>query len=297
MALDGTRLSVSVVIPALSEGQNLVDTVQAVHENSGDPAPEIVVVDDGSADGAPERVAGLYAGDDRVRVIRGPGEGIARARNAGAAVARGEAIVFLDGHCYVPPGWLAPLVAPLADPQVAMTGPAFRSIRQPEVAACGVTWADPGLGNVWLPCGAAGPVPFHIGACQAVRADRFAEAGGFDPGMTRWGSEDIELCLRFWLLGLQVHGAPQSEVYHLFRAARPYSVDVMLILYNHVRLAALHLDGARLAQVLARMGDHPAAQGAIARAMSDGTLAERDRLAARRLRDAHWFFSRFGIGF
>lgn len=289
--------AVSVVIPALNEGANLIDTVACVRAHSGDPAPQIVVVDDGSTDGAPQRLAAMHAGDDRVRVVNGPRQGIAQARNAGAAAASGEVIVFLDGHCHVPDGWLAALVAPFADPAVAMTGPTFASIRDPAAMACGITWADASLGNVWLPAGTEGPVPFHIGACQAVRAATFAEVGGFDAGMTRWGSEDIELCLRLWLLGHEVHAAPASLVHHLFRTSRPYEVDTSLILYNHLRLALLHFDEARLARVLAGLIRCEGAEHSLAKAYANGVVAEREALWARRKRDVDWLFSRFGIGF
>ncbi|MCX7288999.1 MAG: glycosyltransferase [Rhodobacterales bacterium] len=297
MAYDGSDVLVSIIIPAKSEGENLIDTVAAVRENSGGLTPEIIVVDDGSEDGAPQRLAARFANDSRLQIIAGPDLGIARARNAGAGVARGEVLVFLDGHCFVPPGWLEPLVAPFADPRVAMTGPAFRSIRDHRARACGITWTDASLGNVWLPAETCGAVPFHIGACQAVRAETFAAEGGFDPGMTRWGSEDVELCLRLWLMGHDVHAAPQSEVYHLFRDARPYSVDTTLILYNHLRLALLHFDEGRLEQVIARLQAFPGSAGAISKAFTDSTLADRDRMHARRARDVGWLFQRFGIGF
>jgi GT2 family glycosyltransferase len=297
--MHGSRASagISVVIPALTEGQNLVDTVAAVRANSGTLDPEVIVVDDGSTDGAPQRIAGRFAGEPRVRVMNGPRQGVARARNAGAAVAGGEIVVFLDAHCYVPPGWLAPLVAPFDNSRVALTGPAFSSIREPASIACGVTWQDASLSNVWLPATTSGLVPFHIGACQAVRAETFAACGGFDAGMTRWGSEDIELCLRLWLLGHEVRAAPKSLVYHLFRTSRPYEVDVSMILYNHLRLALLHFDEARLEQVLARLIRFQGAEACIAKAFADGVVAERAALWARRARDIDWFFARFGIGF
>ena len=293
----GALPSVSIVIPALSEGGNLIDTVAAVRTHSGALDPEVIVVDDGSTDGAPQRAAARFASDPKVRVIHGPQEGIARARNAGAAVTGGDAIVFLDGHCYVPDGWLAPLVAPLAEAAVGLTGPAFTSIRDQRLVACGITWEDEGLGNVWLPAATTGPVPFHIGACQAVRADAFAALGGFDPGMTRWGSEDIELCLRMWLMGYEVHAAPQSLVYHLFRTSRPYDVDQAMILYNHLRLAMLHFDEARLERILARIIRCAGAERCLARALTDGLWSQREAMQRARVRDIDWLFDRFHIGF
>ena len=297
VAAKRSPMTTSVVIPALNEGSNLKDTVASVHAHSGDVEPEIIVVDDGSTDGAPQRIAARYANDETVRVIPGPQKGIAWARNAGASAANGRAIVFLDGHCYVPEGWLAPLIAPLANDAVGMSGPAFTSIREPNVAACGMTWTGEDLNTAWLPYETRGPVPFHGGGCQAVKADVFEAVGGFDRGMTRWGSEDIELCVRMWLLGYEIHAAPDSLVYHLFRTSRPYDVDYAMILYNHLRLAVLHFDEARLERVVARIIAFDGAERVFTRALTDGLWADRDGLLRKRRYDIDWLIQRFGIGF
>lgn len=56
---------------------------------------EVVVVDDGSADGTADRLPALD--DPRLRVLRHERSlGVARARNAGIEAARGEWIAFLD---------------------------------------------------------------------------------------------------------------------------------------------------------------------------------------------------------
>jgi glycosyltransferase involved in cell wall biosynthesis len=285
-----------VVIPALNEGRNLVDTVRYVLANSDCEPVEVIVADDGSVDGSAEAVRAEFVGAP-VRVVPGGG-GVARSRNAGARVAQGEVLVFLDGHCYVPEGWLRPLAEALEAGDAGMAGPAFTSIRDPRMKACGVTWREPSLGNVWLPCAnEVTPVPFHIGACQAVRADAFWDAGGYDEGMTRWGSEDIELCLRMWLMGYEVIAQPASLVYHLFRTSRSYDVDVHMVMYNHLRLALLHFDEASLDRVVRQMLVFPGVEKSLALAMTDGTWQARQELLARRKRSFEWFRRRFEIPF
>ena len=288
-------MHVSVILPAHNEGQNLVDTVAYVRQNSGDVDLEVIIVDDGSDDGSAQ--AALGRGDDpRLRLVQGQGLGVAGARNLGAARARGQALVFLDAHCYVPPGWLAPLVSALQGAAVGMVGPVFAGIREITARACGITWGDARLENVWLPPPAAvTEVPFHIGACQAVPAAVFREVGGYDAGMTRWGSEDIELCLRLWLLGYRVLAQPDSLVFHLFRPRHPYAVDASQALYNKLRLALSHFDEARLSRALRPMMAHPDFHRSLARAFLDDTLAHRACLLTRRQRDMDWFCRHFTI--
>ena len=90
---------VSVVIPALDEAasiQTLVEGVARTCTAAGRDF-EVVVVDDGSADGTFDRVRELHARDPRVRGIRFRGNfGKSAALTAGFAAARGEVVVTMD---------------------------------------------------------------------------------------------------------------------------------------------------------------------------------------------------------
>jgi len=82
----------SVIIPAFNAAATLARAVESVRAQSW-PAHEIIVVDDGSTDATAEIARQL--GDD-VHLIRQPNSGVSVARNAGAAAATGDWLVFLD---------------------------------------------------------------------------------------------------------------------------------------------------------------------------------------------------------
>jgi glycosyltransferase involved in cell wall biosynthesis len=62
---------------------------------------EIIVVNDGSIDGAPDICNKFAAQDSRVKVIHKKNGGLVSARKAGAASAKGEYITFVDGDDWV----------------------------------------------------------------------------------------------------------------------------------------------------------------------------------------------------
>ena len=85
---------VSVVIPTRNRWGFLSRTVRSVLAQEGVDL-ELIIVDDGSTDETPERLAAID--DARVHVLRNAESGgVARARNTGMAAARGEWIAWLD---------------------------------------------------------------------------------------------------------------------------------------------------------------------------------------------------------
>lgn len=287
---------VSVVIPTRNEGSNVVDTVAGVLRNTASPM-EVVVVDDGSEDGSPELLRRLAGNDARFRLVEAGGLGPARSRNRGAREARGRYLVFLDAHCFTPAGWLEPVLELLeSSPEVGVAGPAIADTDNVRLRGCGGTWRDERLDMSWLTgAEAATEVPFQPAGCQVVRREVFEEVGGYDEGLRRWGSEDMEFCLRVWLFGHSIQVVPRATVYHHFRTAAPYPMEMEQVVYNKLRMGFLHFDGALLGQVLERLLRYPHVPAALVRLFSDGTLEEARRLRERRIRDMDWFCRRFGM--
>jgi glycosyltransferase involved in cell wall biosynthesis len=287
---------VSIVIPAHNEGENLVDTVHCVLENTAYPDFEIIVVDDDSTDGSSGRLSSIFGNESRVGIVRAEGVGVANARNLGATCASGEILIFLDGHCYAPPNWLSGLIEPLADTRVGMVGPAIATMcHGSDVRGLGMNWRDASLEAEWL--GQRGntpyPVPLLGGACQVVRKEVFETLGHYDSGMTRFGSEDLELCLRYWLMGYEVRVQPQTVVYHLFRQSHPYEVHNHRIIYNRLRMAMLHLSNERINRVLEYHKDTAGFDEIMGWLQQSDVMDRREQLQAIRYRDDNWFCKRF----
>jgi rSAM/selenodomain-associated transferase 2 len=95
---------ISVVIPTLNEQRALPRTLDAVFGQPG--AFEVLVVDGGSSDGTQAIVEAFAAGRLQIRLLR-TNRGRASQMNAGAAVARGEWLLFLHADTLLPRDGLA----------------------------------------------------------------------------------------------------------------------------------------------------------------------------------------------
>lgn len=163
---------VSVIVPAYQEEAVIGACLASLSGQTIDDY-EVIVVDDGSTD-ATARIAQ----DAGARVIATAHEGDCSARNAGAAVAEGDVLVFCDADEEFAPDFLEHLVEPLADPKVRATFPG------------GVEWinAERGLAPGWLHIrGFPDPTqppefttPHWM--AKAVRRTDFEHAGGYPEG-------------------------------------------------------------------------------------------------------------------
>ena len=90
----------SVILPIYKVEKYLHECVDSVLCQSFTDF-EVILVDDGSPDSCPQICDEYAAKDDRVRVIHQKNAGVACARNAGIAEARGEYLICIDSDDYL----------------------------------------------------------------------------------------------------------------------------------------------------------------------------------------------------
>jgi mycofactocin system glycosyltransferase len=228
-AADAEEPAVTTVIPVLDGGAALLALVEAALAEG-----PVIVVDDGSRDGAPARAAELGARVIANAARRGP----AGARNTGLRAASTDLVAFLDADCAIAPGWRTGLAAMLvADPALSVVAPRVRSLpgdspldpREPGGAprVRGFLGTAPlahyERGNSPLDLGpapsAVGPrrrVSYLPAAALLARRQALLDLGGFDEAM-RFG-EDVDLVWRLGAAGRSARYVPSRGVLH---APRP----------------------------------------------------------------------------
>jgi rSAM/selenodomain-associated transferase 2 len=179
-----------VVIPTLNEEASIAGAIRSCREAG--PC-EVIVVDGGSRD----RTAGI-ADAEADAVIDAP-RGRAAQMNAGAAVARGEVLLFLHADTRLPAGSLPVVLDALRNP--AVIGGAFR-VRLAASPGAG-RYVRATLGITGRMIGARAAVSRSYSGDQAIfaRAETFRAVGGYPevPLM-----EDVELSRRMRRAGQTV---------------------------------------------------------------------------------------------
>jgi cellulose synthase/poly-beta-1,6-N-acetylglucosamine synthase-like glycosyltransferase/peptidoglycan/xylan/chitin deacetylase (PgdA/CDA1 family)/spore germination protein YaaH len=114
---DQENLSVTVLIPAFNEerviGESIRGILASTHQNLN-----VIVIDDGSADGTSEAVRTGFSDEPRVKLITAQNGGKARAVNIGLARATGDIVVVLDADTQFEPSTISRLVRWFADPKI-----------------------------------------------------------------------------------------------------------------------------------------------------------------------------------
>ena len=188
-------MHLSIIIPAFNESRLIERSLQSVADsiaanNKPGFTSETIVVDNNSTDNTAElaRLAGA-------RVVFEPVNQIGRARNAGAAQATGEWLLFLDADSLLGPELLADILQVIESGKYVGCGSTLRMDGLP-------WWANMTL-LLWT--GASVLFRWAAGALIVCRRDAFQEVGGFDQDLYALDEIRLSKQLKQWgrRLGLQ----------------------------------------------------------------------------------------------
>ncbi|MGD0290250.1 MAG: glycosyltransferase family A protein [Candidatus Binataceae bacterium] len=178
-------IRVSTIIPVYNGSATVAQAIDSALAQDFD-GQEIIVVNDGSTDNTAEVLAGY---GDRIRMIHQANAGVSSARNAGAAIARGEYLALLDADDVWLPHHLKSSVTALdADRAAVLCCSGFIPIEHGERMPAIYIERSPSLDEL-LRTG-TGMLPSAI----VMRAASFVSCGGFESRLFYF--EDLYL----WLL-------------------------------------------------------------------------------------------------
>lgn len=228
----------AAVVVNYEAGSSLTACVDSLlADGSAGGPPEVVVVDNGSADGS---VAELVAAFPDVTVIRpGANLGYGRAANLGAAATRAPIVAVLNPDAEIEPGTAAALVERFAvEDRLGALGP---QLHNPDGSRYPSARSAPSLGDAigHALFGVVAPgnrftrsyrqldadpdlartVEWISGAAVWLRRDALDRVGGWDEQFFLF-FEDVDLCRRLGVDGWQIAYEPRGHVVHAVGASR-----------------------------------------------------------------------------
>ena len=181
-------MHLSIVIPAFNEEQLILDCLNSIRDSINANAKpgfthEVIVVDNNSTDKTSELATQAGA-----RVVFEPINQIGRARNAGAAVATGDWLLFVDADSLLNPGMVADILQMIASDRYV---------------GCGSVMFMPDLpwwGSAAMKLWTLFSVTFRwaSGALVVCRTDAFREVGGFNQELFAADEIDLSELLKKW---------------------------------------------------------------------------------------------------
>jgi len=210
---------VSIVIPVFNKIAYTAACLRALGEHAEGIAFETIVVDDCSTDKTAERLAQI----DGIRVHRNAqNTGFVRSCNAGAAMARGEFVVFLNNDTVVTAGWLRALLDCFAqEPEAGLVGSKLVYPDGRLQEAGGIVFSD-GSGWNYGRFGDPSDPRYNVrreadycsGAAIMLPRALLEKLGGFDTRYAPAYYEDTDLAFAVRDSGKKVFVEPRSCVVH-----------------------------------------------------------------------------------
>jgi GT2 family glycosyltransferase len=209
----------SIVVPVYNHFEHTLTCLRALAASTDSTGFEVIVVDDASSDETALRMRDIAG----VRYHRNVENlGFIGACNAGATLARGDYLVFLNNDTAVQPGWLDALIGTFdAHPRAGLVGAKLVYPDGRLQEAGGIVFRDGSGWNYGRFDDPQAPVYNHVreadycsGAAIALPRALFERLGGFDALYSPAYYEDTDLAMKVRAEGLQVLYQPAATVVH-----------------------------------------------------------------------------------
>lgn len=205
--------SFSVVIPTHERRELVVEAVRSLAAQRDAPEFEVVVVVDGSTDGTAAAL-GCLDTPCPLHVVEQGRQGAAAARNAGAARATGDVLLFLDDDMEADPALLAEHARSHQEGADAVLGhiPLHPASPDTIISRAVRQWTDARLERLCRP-GARLEIHDLLTGQLSVSAALFERVGRFDAAFTTggaFGGEDLDFGLRLLEAGARVVFNPRA---------------------------------------------------------------------------------------
>ncbi len=197
---------ISVVIPTYNGADRIRACLSALRAQQTDYGFEVIVVDDGSTDGA----AALLEREPGVRLVRQQNAGPSAARNHGAEVAQGDLIFFTDDDCVPEADWIQELAGPFLDPEISGAKGAYFTRQRRLTARFVQLEYEEKYDNL----ARHRFIDFIDTYSAAFRRSVFLAAGGYDLSFPTASVEDQEFSFRLANAGEKMVFAPGARVWH-----------------------------------------------------------------------------------
>ena len=207
----GQRAALSVIIPVRNGAATIGQQLSALAD--ADPPRvmfEVIVADNGSSDETAS-IAASFARRMRVRVVDASRRtGANAARNVGVANAEGEWLLFCDADDEVDRAWLTQMEVAFENGHSLVGGPIdYRELNSPLARS----WRGNDEETVMTMFGFLPAAHFaNMGMTRAT----FDRLDGLDESFTH-GGDDVELCWRAQLAGIELHEVPGAIVNYRLR--------------------------------------------------------------------------------
>ena len=229
---------VSVIFVARNESEWIRKATESLYSTKNNTSFECIVYDDNSTDDGC-----TFLQTTKLLVSDKTAIGPSRARNWGAMQARGEILIFCDGHLKFEDHWIDKLIEPIESKICDVVNPIISDIAFPSTLGYGWSFDTTSYEYKWAEhCSTFQFRGGMAGGCFAIKKSVFMQVGMFDKAFTKWGMEDSELSLRLSLSGFSIGIEPSVDVGHFFKESNNYGVDWFSYNYNFLRMAYVNMD-------------------------------------------------------